>query len=176
MHGSDCGSSSERSHCVSCDSRLSSNKRRCLVVDPATETLSRRHVPLSDPFSTASKLISDPYVLEMVIGTYFSNIHPWIPCVHQSRFEQRLKDSSEGPKLQVLINAMISSTVKHLSAAELSINPDELASLENTARDQAMHSAMGSLSVENMQALIILSFDHVSHVKIIVVESHSPRK
>lgn len=126
---------------------------------------------LSDPFSTASKLISNPYVLKIVIETYFSNIHPWIPCIHQSRFEQRLKDSFEGPKLQVLINAMISSTVKHLSAAELNINSDELASLENTARDQAMHSAMGSLSVENMQALIILSFDHVSYIKIIMVES-----
>lgn len=131
---------------------------------------------LSYPFSTASRLISNPYVLKIVIENYFSNIHPWIPCVHQPRFEQRLKDSSEGPELQVLINAMISSTVKHLSAAELNINSDELASLENTARDQAMHSAMGSLSVENMQALIIMSFDHVSYVKIIVVEFHSLRK
>jgi hypothetical protein len=59
---------------------------------------------------------------------------------------------------------MLSCTAKHLSVDELFITVHELTELRDVAREKAMQRAMSSLSVENMQALIILAFDHVSNI------------
>lgn len=145
---------------ISCTEHLASNKRRS-ASRLETEPLPKRQMTISYPVSSLTESLFSPSFLEIISKPYFSKIHAWIPCVHQSRFEGRLKDPTESPKLRALVNAMVSSTVKHLSASELGMKPDELSDLETRARTMAVQHAMESLSVENLQALIILTFDQV---------------
>lgn len=156
--GCDSGSTKAESSNINCGSGLASSSQLCST---------RGSIPRRSPIPTISSASStpdptlSPHLLAVIFRTYFAVIHPWIPCVHQSRFEERLQKHAEGPKLKALIDSMVSCTIKHLTAGELSISAHELTELRDAARERAMQRAMSSLSVENMQALIILAFDYV---------------
>jgi hypothetical protein len=93
--------------------------------------------------------------LEAVVDYYFSKIHFWIPLIHEGRFRARLTDPEEQPKLVILLHAMVVISLKHLDG-------DAGADQIRFSRNIVMLNAMETLSVENLQALALLAFDHVS--------------
>jgi hypothetical protein len=102
-------------------------------------------------------------ILEAIVETYFSKIQPWIPFLHMPSFRLRLKDQRERPKLKVLLHSIVSATMKHLELAEFRIGRVEMKQQVRVSRNVVTLHAMGSLSVENLQALIILAFDYVGN-------------
>ena len=100
-------------------------------------------------------------VLEAIVETYFSKVQPWIPFLHMPTFRNRLKDQRERPKIKVLLHAIVSSTMKHLRLADFGIDQMEMNRQVRGSRNVVTLHAMGSLSVENLQALIVLAFDYV---------------
>ncbi|KAF2025008.1 hypothetical protein EK21DRAFT_93594 [Setomelanomma holmii] len=79
-------------------------------------------------------------LLEDIISAYFRNIHPWIPMMHKARFLHK-----------------VSSNVLFVPPAA------ELVSTLATRRERVVHAAMDCLSVESLQALIILAFDDIGN-------------
>ena len=59
-------------------------------------------------------LLPSEHILNAVLKAYFTKIHPWLPCVHQNTFEERLSHPQEARKLTVVIHAMICAAMKHL--------------------------------------------------------------
>ena len=100
-------------------------------------------------------------ILETVVETYFSKIQPWIPFLHMPSFRTRLRDPRERPKIKLLLHAIISATMKHLSLADLEIDREEMRRLVRVSRNVVTLHAMSGLSIENVQALIVLAFDYV---------------
>ncbi|KFY17139.1 hypothetical protein V492_00872 [Pseudogymnoascus sp. VKM F-4246] len=104
---------------------------------------------------------SSEFLLEGVIDNYFTQVHPWLPMLHQNSFRQRLGEQVYDEHLEVILHAMV------VAAMRLVIRPDTPASLKRTAkftkrsRDRVMLYAFGSLSVANLQALLIIAFDHI---------------
>lgn len=103
-------------------------------------------------------------LLGSVIDNYFSQVHPWLPMLHETSFRQQFEEQVYGTHLEVILHAMI------VAAVRLAIRPDTATTLNRTSqltkrsRDWVMLHALDSLSVENLQALLIIAFDDVRFV------------
>ncbi|KAJ8109655.1 hypothetical protein OPT61_g7304 [Boeremia exigua] len=90
-------------------------------------------------------------ILEPVLAAYFTQIHPWIPMIHKGRFYERLADEKQGEQLLIVLHSMVLAASKFVPGAALHVNAH--------TRRWIVSSAMDSLSLENLQALIILAFN-----------------
>ncbi|KFY43782.1 hypothetical protein V495_03777 [Pseudogymnoascus sp. VKM F-4514 (FW-929)] len=104
---------------------------------------------------------SSEYLLDGVLDNYFSQIHPWLPMLHQATLRQRLAEQVYDEGLELILHAMVAAAVR------FAIRPDTSESLKHTSkltkrsRDWVLLYAFRSLSVENLQALSILAFDDI---------------
>jgi hypothetical protein len=132
------------------DSRTTSSKRR--RVEGSEEDLLVRPRELDG----APELPCDD-ILELIICAYFSHIHHWIPMVHQGRYRQRMDEPDERRKLHVLTRAIALAASKH-------VHDERMATFRSAPplRNWIVSTALSELSVENVQALIIVAFDDVS--------------
>jgi hypothetical protein len=113
------------------------------------------------------------HILDAIVDTYFVKLQPWIPFLHQPTFRARLEDPQERPKLTVLQHALVSATMKHVKFEDFGLDQTEVERQVRVSRNVVTLHAMGSLSVENLQALVILAFEYVSHLSYIFVTIHS---
>ncbi|KAF1922533.1 uncharacterized protein M421DRAFT_77921 [Didymella exigua CBS 183.55] len=90
-------------------------------------------------------------MLETILTAYFTHVHPWIPMIHQGRFFERLADETRRDQLLIILHAMVLAASKFVPGATVQV-------FEHT-RKWIICSAMDSLSVENLQALTILTFN-----------------
>ena len=97
--------------------------------------------------------LPDSDILGPILAAYFAHVHPWIPMVHQGRFFQRLADERQRDQLIVLLHSMVLAASKFV--------PDAVMHIRATTRSWVVCNAMNSLSLENLQALIILAFNDV---------------
>lgn len=100
-------------------------------------------------------------LIEAIIEKYFATIHHWIPLLHQSRLENRMRNPKEAPKLKVLLHALVSATIRHIALDEFQLDKRQMEKQIRISRSVVMLNAMETLSVENLQALIIVAFDKV---------------
>lgn len=102
-------------------------------------------------------VLPPPHALHMILEAYFVCIHPWIPMIHETRFRNRLSDQRERPKLDVVLHAMVLAASRFARDQQHAIvpRPDQL-------RSWVISTAMDCMSVESLQAMIILSFTDVS--------------
>lgn len=90
-------------------------------------------------------------VLELILRAYFTHVHPWIPMIHQGRFLERLADETQRDQLVIILHSMVLAASKFI--------PDAATYVRTRTRNWVICSAMDSLSLENLQALIILAFN-----------------
>ncbi|KAL6401559.1 C6 transcription factor [Ilyonectria robusta] len=101
-------------------------------------------------------------VMEVVIETYFSHVHPWIPMLQKARFHQRLSDTAERPKLLVILQAMIVAATRYVDADTVAgglLSKREL----DVARNWVISTAISSLVIESLQALTIIAFNDIGN-------------
>lgn len=129
--------------------------RRCRkrLRTPDGEDGSRPREIFGTPSLPSQKIIDES------VSLYFSHIHPWIPMIHQRRFRDRLGD----PSLDLLLHAMIFAASKFIEQGDITGAGlyDGPWTSERT-RAWVVSIAMGSLSVEHLQALTIIAFTDVS--------------
>ncbi|KAH6611852.1 fungal-specific transcription factor domain-containing protein [Boeremia exigua] len=90
-------------------------------------------------------------ILEPILTAYFTHVHPWIPMIHQSRFFERVADETQREQLLIVIHSMVLAAYKFVPGAGIYIRAQ--------TRNWIICSAMGSLKLEHLQALIILAFN-----------------
>lgn len=112
-------------------------------------------------FTDVSSSLPPPEVLKAVIDTYFTLVQPWIPIFHEKRFRQRLKNSTERHRLEVILHAMIVAMLRHIDPRELSVNLGNVESICERSRKIVILTGMDDMYVENLQALIIVCFEDV---------------
>ncbi|KAL3462641.1 fungal-specific transcription factor domain-containing protein [Aspergillus heterothallicus] len=100
-----------------------------------------------------------PPVLQKLIMTYFSHIHPWIPMIHETRFHRRLLDPLERPQLLSILHAII------LTASRYYLDQETASSLVDydRVRNWILLTALGNLTIESLQALIIVAFNDIGN-------------
>jgi hypothetical protein len=100
-------------------------------------------------------------VLGRIFRTYFAKVHPWLPCVHRPTFETRLKDPRQADKLVVLVHAMICVTMKHIEMDDIGPEDTDRDGQIRVSREAVIRLAMTNMSVESLQALIIVASHYV---------------
>jgi hypothetical protein len=124
----------------------------------------RRRQELPDqrePSGQPTYLPSDNLV-NAVLDAYFSAVHPFIPIIHEMLFRSRLRDPTERPKLIVVLHAMMVCALRYVANEKLAKewitqHPDAL----HRSREYVLLSNMNDITVENIQALIIIAFVHI---------------
>lgn len=101
-------------------------------------------------------------LINAIIDAYFSVVHPFLPIIHELLFRSRLRDPTERPKLIIVLHAMMVCALRYvaherLAGEWLGLHPDAL----QRSRDFVILAGMDNLSVENVQALIMVAFVHV---------------
>lgn len=124
-----------------------SNKRRRLDGDEvgSSAILSFDHTPS----------LPEAQTLDAIVTAYFFHVHPWIPMIHQTRFLQRFHDETERNQLLVILHAMIIASSKFVPGAWA------LTRAMQHARHWVVYTAMDRMSLESLQALIILAFNDI---------------
>lgn len=112
--------------------------------------------------ATDSTKLPPPDPLEAIIDAYFGVIQPWIPIVHETYFRRRLDDDEQRPHLIVLLHAMVVAAARFADDANQSVSAREIDTWTSRSRRMVKLSAMEGLSVENLQALIIIVYHDVS--------------
>jgi hypothetical protein len=121
-----------------------------------------RFLSFMSDFDDVSLLFPPSDILEAAIDLYFRKIHPWIPCVHRASFDVRWRNEVEIQKLTILVHAMLSAAMRYLPFRDLGLKEDDIDRQVRLSREVVMRNAMDRMSLENVQALIIITFDHVS--------------
>jgi len=130
------------------------NKRR--RIDESESVISANTGNAGGEDGASSPALPPPHALDMILDAYFVCIHPWIPMIHQTRFRNRLADPRERPKLDVVLRAMVLAASRFVRDQHVAVpRPDRL-------RSWVVSTAMDCMSVESLQAMIILAFTDVS--------------
>jgi hypothetical protein len=107
-------------------------------------------------------MLPDDVALDQVIDAYFRQIHPWIPMIHEARFRKRLREHGEEPDLLPLLQAMILIACRHVPRKDVAESIQGIIGDQEDMRDRVVAKATKGLSVESLQALIIICFHDVS--------------
>lgn len=117
-------------------------------------------LPLEDLTDAASNL-PPPDLLEDVVGSYFTYIQPWIPILHETYFRARIHDTEQRPNLTVVLHAIVVAAIRFVQPEGQAFSSHDLESWAKKSRSIVLLTAMNGLSVENLQALIIIAYDDV---------------
>ncbi|KAF6818089.1 hypothetical protein CPLU01_13410 [Colletotrichum plurivorum] len=159
----------------------SSSSRRHTVVDglemvshPHVQPRKRRRVdscgnpnidlaiPLEDLENMTTSLPA-PDLLEDVINAHFNLIQPWIPILHETQFRRRVHDPDQLPRLVVVLHAMVVAALRFVDNLETRLSAQEVERRMLRSRNIVILNAMDHLSVENLQALIIIAFNDIGN-------------
>lgn len=132
--------------------------------DQSTRAKRRRRndgEPSPVSFIDTSPALPDEESLQIVLQAYFSHIHPWIPIIHEGRFRRRLAESSELEAINVVLHSIILAASRYVNDEDVAISVYGSPQHRALIRDWIVSNAMKDLSVESLQALIIVSFNDV---------------
>ncbi|SPN99267.1 related to C6 transcription factor [Cephalotrichum gorgonifer] len=104
-----------------------------------------------------------PAFLEEIIDAYFNIIQPWIPILHETYFRRRIDNDEERPELVVLLHAIVVAAARFVDSPGRGITGQEVELWTSRSRRIVKTSAMEALSVENLQALIIIAFNDMGN-------------
>jgi hypothetical protein len=152
----------EESH-VDSDPHISSSRKRKRQA-PDYEGLSESR-DISEYADTLSALPAQS-LLDTIVDTYFTKIHPWVPLLHEGRFRARLEDRHERLRYGVVLHALVAITMKHVRFDEHGVGKSDAMRQARRSRNVVVLAGMDTLSVENLQALVLVAFDLVSHVRL----------
>ncbi|CAH0021561.1 unnamed protein product, partial [Clonostachys rhizophaga] len=92
------------------------------------------------------------------VDLYFAKVFYWIPLIHRSRFKDQIKSAEGRRRLGVVIDAILIATLRFVDRDKHSLSEDGILRLTTEKRKSVLIAAMDSLSIENLQALVILAF------------------
>lgn len=110
-------------------------------------------------FDESTEYLPSGETMASLLEIYFEVIHPWIPMMHERTFRQRFQLPGHRKAISNILHAMVVATARfslNTQLAAVDVTP-----LVKACRQRVMVTAMESISVENLQALIIIAFDSI---------------
>ncbi len=100
--------------------------------------------------------------LEALLDAYFSSIARWIPMVHETTFRRKLQERAGSEPLPIVLYALLVAALPILNATKQLFSMHALESEVTCARSKVILAASDGVSIEGLQALVIIAFTHVS--------------
>ncbi|KAN0110702.1 Fungal specific transcription factor domain containing protein [Hyaloscypha variabilis] len=116
----------------------------------------RVQTPVDDN-ETSSSLPSHE-ILNVTIDAYFSSTHHWIPFLHPFRFRRDMEDPHKRPRLELILHAIVYASMHRLDLDMVNIKQTEVERQVELSRNTVILNALDSLTIENVQALVIVAF------------------
>ncbi|KAE9372531.1 hypothetical protein N431DRAFT_466776 [Stipitochalara longipes BDJ] len=116
----------------------------------------RAHTPMDD-IDTPSSLPSHE-ILNATIDVYFSSTHHWIPFLHPFRFRRDIEDPQKRPRLELILHAIVYASMHRLELDIVNVQHTETERQVELSRNTVILNALDDLTIENVQALIIIAF------------------
>ena len=105
--------------------------------------------------------LPQPDILSLIIDKYFRVLQQWIPFLHQKRFEGQLNDRPKKERNAVVLHAITCATLRFVRREDHGMSELEVSKQVRHSRQVVMLTALCQPSIENLQALIIIAFDHI---------------
>ncbi|KAI8941889.1 hypothetical protein NX059_000003 [Plenodomus lindquistii] len=97
-------------------------------------------------------------IVDRLVELYFREIHPWIPVLHVSDTKRKLEDPVQREKLTSVLLAIVSVCLR-IDNSDYARASHDLKALCLRYRHAVMLRSMETFCVQNLQALVIISFD-----------------
>ncbi|KAH7115110.1 fungal-specific transcription factor domain-containing protein [Dendryphion nanum] len=105
-------------------------------------------------------LFSRPDFIEQLLDAYFGNVHPWIPILHETRFRSKLADRKYLDQSLIILHAILVSALRLVENNPL-VPIVDIQDEVRKSRAFINFNAMSDLTVENLQALVIIAFTDI---------------
>ncbi|KAF4844046.1 putative transcriptional regulatory protein [Colletotrichum siamense] len=106
-------------------------------------------------------VLPEEEILQVVFQAYFSHVHPWIPILHEATFRRRLAEPHDFEALRVVLHAMVLAGSRYIADEDTATTAFGNPQQRVMARDWVVSQAMKHLTVESLQALIIIAFNDI---------------
>ena len=125
------------------------------------ESPGARHAASTSFDDLSSCPVVTDYIDEL-LHAYFLHVQPWIPMVHEATFRKRLETAAGRQSQAVVLQAMNVAALRYVKTSTDEPLPRAYvaAETEKSRRHVILH-AMDCLSMENLQALIIIAHTDV---------------
>jgi hypothetical protein len=124
-----------------------------------------QHVDLSEDGDSCVKgafdILKDEEFLTKLVNVYFTHVQPWIPVLHEPTFRRRLRQPDERRKVDIILHGILVAAARYMTHQGQPWPVEYMERTSERSRDHALLSGMSGLSVENLQALIIIAFTDV---------------
>lgn len=101
-------------------------------------------------------------ILDAAIDAFFAGTHHWTPFLHPFRFRRDLEDAQKRPPLEIILRAIVYSSLQHINCETLGIDKAEVERRVELSRNEVILNELDALTIEKIQALIIVAFIIVS--------------
>ncbi|KAF2013160.1 hypothetical protein BU24DRAFT_493704 [Aaosphaeria arxii CBS 175.79] len=114
-------------------------------------------IPSEDYNINPHPLLSRLDFIELLLDAYFANVHPWIPILHETRFRSKLADRKYLDQSLIILHAILVSALRLIEKSPL-VPIVDIQDEVRRSRAYITFNAMSDLTVENLQALVIIAF------------------
>jgi hypothetical protein len=109
-----------------------------------------------------SQHLPDQPLLEKIAEFFCISFHHWIPYIHKQRLQKRVREGLRDARFDLFLHALVAVTLRHMSPDMIFLDKDQIQQQVATSRSTVEVQAIRHVSVESLQALILVVFDHVS--------------
>jgi hypothetical protein len=114
-----------------------------------------------DLIDVRDHLPSQP-LLEKLVDYFCVSFHHWIPYLHKQRLQHSVSTATWSTQLDLVLHALVVATLRHIDRNILFLDDDQIAHQTRVSRYIVETFAMRTVSLESLQALIMIVFDYVS--------------
>jgi hypothetical protein len=106
--------------------------------------------------------LPDDIALDQVLKAYFRQVHPWMPMIHEARLRRRLQEGGDKINLIPLLQAIMLIAHRYVARKDVAESIHDMLGDPEDVRDWVVAKATKSLSLESLQALIVICYLDVS--------------
>lgn len=109
----------------------------------------------------ADHLPSQPLLVK-VAEFFCTSFHHWIPYLHKQRLCDAVIGTRAESRSDLVLHGLVAVTLRHMDRQIICMDEDEVLRQTKISRFVVETLAMKSMSIESLQALILIVFDYVS--------------
>lgn len=113
-----------------------------------------------DELDIAQHLPSQP-LLAKIADFFCISFHHWIPYIHKQRLQTRVREGVRYAGFDLVLHALVAVVLRHMNPADVFLDEDQIRRQVKVSRMIVEAYAIKDVSVESLQALVFVVFDHV---------------
>lgn len=101
-------------------------------------------------------------LLVNLVKYFCTSFHHWIPYLHKQRLCDTVTGARPEARSDLLLHALVAVTLRHMDRQSIEMGEDEIVRQTNISRFIVETLALKTMSLESLQALVMIVFDYVS--------------